>query len=68
MLPKHDWLVKSVVQNGALKLAWQAKLDLRDSGFASATHGAPKAIQDSLSQTVSSGWFTPNLATNGNRS
>ncbi len=32
MLPKHDWLVKSVLQNGALKLAWQAKLDLGDSG------------------------------------
>ena len=45
MLPKHDWLVKSVLQNGALKLAWQAKLDLRDSGFASATHGAAEVIQ-----------------------
>ena len=45
MLPKHDWLVKSVLQNGALKLAWQAKLDLRDSGFASATHGPGETIQ-----------------------
>ena len=45
MLPKHDWLVKSVLQNGALKFAWQAKLDLRDSGFAAATHGAAEAIQ-----------------------
>ena len=45
MLPKYDWLVESVLQNGVLKLAWQAKLDLIDSGFASATHGAPEAIQ-----------------------
>ena len=45
MLPKHDWLVESVLQNGVLQLAWQAKLDLRDSGLASATHGAPEAIQ-----------------------
>ena len=28
MLPRHDLLVKSVLQNGALKLARQAKLDL----------------------------------------
>ena len=46
MLPKHDWLVKSVLQNGALKLARQAKLDLGDSGFASATHGPGEAMQE----------------------
>ena len=45
MLPKHDWLVESVLQNGALQLAWEAKLDLRGSGFASAAHGPAEAVQ-----------------------
>lgn len=50
MLPKHDWLVKSVLQNGALKLARQAQLDLGDSGFASATHGPGEAMQEATIQ------------------
>lgn len=32
MLARYDLLVKSVNQHGALQLAWQTKLDLRDSG------------------------------------
>ena len=45
MLSRHDLLVKGVVQNDVLLLASQAKLDLRNSGSAPATHGPGEAIQ-----------------------